>query len=563
MRQLRIMPVAMNRLSLPATALALLICAALPAAPQGQATEPVAEGTGPEPSEAIERAADVGPPTAPQVTVTRDALQPAPALGRWRVDVAVPPEAAANPVTGPRVQGREAGFLRRWIREGSAAGLAGVFYDNRDNGHSRLDARRFPQLTHIRYARELRSRDQHRSLAHSMLFPGPVLGNASLAVTAGIYARSLPRLAMSSQQGIAQAFVGYAHNHLYVYPAHRDVGGDAGDILPAMVPYFAISEGSSGTDRPVLDALAFALASMRPDTRARLEAEGLLASTLTMLLRNGLSGTEGYLDPAAHPAAIHRRRLDTEAMMAAAHTMTPDEIPPLVVLRVLTEDFAEAAGLDGRSERLFDTPSAVARLWRNWEWTRSMVVSTAGTRDPNGRSLRIHWVLIAGDPERVRVVPLDADGRRARIEIDWHDAPFVSPRGGEAGARVELAAIAWNGAWFSAPAFVTVAFPAHQARVYSAGPDGAMRLSAIDYDARRRDAAFDPQFWWEARWRDEPMLDPASQRIGWRRHLRDGRMVEVPDTHPGSYSIRQRGHWPPRLQWSSVPGPEGSVVVVD
>jgi hypothetical protein len=545
MRQLSVMSPLAARLRIPA--LALVLAALAVGQPQAQTA----------------RAAAPEPPLSPEVTVTGEALTPDNRLGRWRADIAVPPDAATNPVLDPRAEGAEAGFLRRWMRQGTAAGLAGVFYDNRDNGHSRLDPRRFPQLAHIRYGRDLRERQMHRSLAHELLFPGPVLGNASLAVTAGIYARSLPRLAMSSQHAITQAFVGYASNHLYVYPGHHDVGHDRGDILPAMVPYFAISEGSSGTDRPVLDALALALASMQPATRARMEEAGLVAPTLTMLLRLGLNGADGYLEPAAHPPAIHRSRLRRGAMMAAAQAMAPDEIPPMVTLRVLIEDFAEAAGLDGRSERLFDTPSAVARLWRGWDWTRSMVVSTAGTRDPNGRPLEFRWVLVSGDPERVRIVPLDADGRRARIEIDWHDAPFVPEPGAEPRSRIEIAVIAWNGAWHSAPAFVTVVFPAHEERAYAPGPDGVMRLASVDYDARRRSVEFDPQFWWEARWRDEPILDAALQRTGWRRVLRDGSAVEVSDAAPGSYELRQRGRWPPRLQWTSAPAPDGSAGSID
>jgi hypothetical protein len=178
-----------------------------------------------------------------------------------------------------------------------------------------------------------------------------------------------------------------------------------------------------------------------------------------------------------------------------------------------------------------------------------MVVSTAGTRDPNDRPLTFHWLLLAGDPERVRIRPLDAAGRRARIEVDWHDAPFASPARDEEGARVEIAVIAWNGARYSAPAFVTVAFPAHQERVYAPGPDGRMQLASVDYDARRRESPFDPVLWWEARWRDEPLRDAAQRQIGWRRTPRGGAPALVLDDRPGTYELQITRNLPPRLLW--------------
>jgi hypothetical protein len=328
--------------------LALALAAALPAAAPAQS----ADAATPRPA----------PPEAPRVLVTREGVQPIPNLRRSLAMVSVPPEAAANPVLGPGESDPEGRFLRQWVFDGTAAGLAGVFYDNRDNGHSRLSARRFPQLTHIDYHEDLRASGMHRSLPHAFLFPGPVLGNASLAVTGGMNARSLPRLAMTSPFDIAQAFVGYANNHLYVYPGHMDLGRGGGDVLPAMVPYFPISRGSSSSDRPLLDAMALALASLRPETRARLEEERLLAPALVMLLRFGLRDTDGYLDPRAHPASIHRDMLRPGLMMSAAREIRPDEIAPMVQLRVLAEEFSDAAGLAEKGERLFDTPSAVARL---------------------------------------------------------------------------------------------------------------------------------------------------------------------------------------------------------
>ncbi len=516
---------------------ALVVSAALagPAAAQGGASAASADG--------------IEPPASPRVLVTPDALVRHDPTRRMLVRVETPAEAASNPVLAPDQTGTDARRLRSWIAEGSAAGLAGVFYDNRDRGHSRLAPTLFPQLTHIAYDDALQDEGADRSLAVNFLFPGPVLGNASLAVRGGPQARSLPRLAMTMPDGATAKAVSYFANQLYVYPAHEDVR-DGHDVLPAMLPYFTISLGSSHRDRPLVEAYAMALASMTPETRARAEALGLLAPTLTMLMRRSLEGVTDYLSPAAHPAAIPRARLRPGVMMSAAQALTPDTLPPLVRLNVLEEGFTDAAGLSGRSERLFDTPAAVARLWRDFAGRREMVVSTEATRDPNGRELKIHWVLLSGDPDRVRIEPLDPAGRRARITVDWHDAPFRSGADDRRRSRVEIAAIAWNGAQFSAPSFITVAFPPHERRTFAPDAQGVPQLVSVDYHAAARGDAFDPLLWWQAPWRDVALRDDLGRLIGWRREGDGARPVIISPADHGVYRLSGANGANPTLQWS-------------
>lgn len=507
----------------------------------GAAPVPAQTGNDAAPAEAPE------PVRAPRVTVTPDSLQPEPRLNRFRVDLAPAPEATELPVLGDDASGAGVRLLRLWTAEGRAAGLAGVFYDNRDGGHSRLSDTRFPQLTHIDYGPELREQGANRALADRFLFRAPVLGNASMAVTRGSHPRSLPRLAMTMSDGAAHAFVGYVHNHLYVYPGHRDYR--EADVMPATLPYFVVSRGSSGSDRPFLHALAMTLAAFQPETRARLEAEGLIAPTLTMILRRGLSEVTDYLSPKAHPPVFRRERLRTEVMMQIAQGMAPDEIPPLVRLEVLRDGFAAEAGLTGKSERLFDTPAAVARLWRSWEGRRQMVVSAARTGDPDGRPLEFHWVLLSGDPERVRIDPLDRARSAAVLTVDWHDAPVPNATGAAPGARVEIAVIAWNGAQFSAPALISVAFPAHERRRYETGPLGLPMLLDVDYDAAGREVGYDNALWWTAPWRDEAVRDGDQRLVAWRRHFADGRVTLVNPAVSGDYELRD-GHRRRVLEWT-------------
>ena len=62
----------------------------------------------------------------------------------------------------------------------------------------------------------------HWGLPQRILQPGVVLGNASVAWTAGPFWRSMPRLSVSDARGAALLYEQYSHNQLYVYPCHMD-----------------------------------------------------------------------------------------------------------------------------------------------------------------------------------------------------------------------------------------------------------------------------------------------------------------------------------------------------
>ena len=131
----------------------------------------------------------------------------------------------------------------------------------------------------------------------------------------------------------------------------------------------------------------------------------------------------------------------------------------MVRLKVLEETRARQ-GIDyfgeGLSEVLFDTPSAIARVWRSRAGRRSLLVSAADTVDPNGRRLRFHWALLRGDPARVRITPLGPRGRQARIEVDWQD-PQPTPGAPDITShRVDIGVFANNGTHDSAPAFISI-----------------------------------------------------------------------------------------------------------
>lgn len=459
-----------------------------------------------------------------------------PAAERLEAFFAVPPGESgpkSNPVLPARPKAAALDLLREHWKRGRAAGNAGDLYDNRDRGHSTLKREAFPQLAHVVYSPEARAAELDYGLQDKLLFDRPTIGNSSTAVTGGVLWRSLPRLAMTEADGTGplRLWQNAEANALYVYPAHKDWTRDR-DLFPANTPYILVSHGSSGSDQPFLEALALTYAAFRPATKDRLVAEGLLVPTVQMIFRRSLqhvTSRESYFSGDAHPAAFEGYTINPARMVSLAQSIEPDAIPPEVRIRVTAEDLGRE-GVDyfgtGLSEQLFDTPSAIARIWRSKAATRAMTVSAAETRDPNGRPLAFHWRLLQGDPGKVTIVP-SADGLAATITLAWHDPFVISDDNPVTTARVDIGVFASNGVHDSAPAIVSWYFPPSEKRRLEEGPDGALRTAAIDHTNPGR-AYADPVLVPRADWRDDFAWGPDGALAGWTR-VREGRPPEAFD----------------------------------
>jgi hypothetical protein len=428
---------------------------------------------------------------------------------------------------GPKIAARD--LLREHWRRGRAAGNWGDLYDNRDRGHSALDLAAHPQLTPVRYAPAARAADLDYGLNDRILFDRPVVGNSSTAVMGPLW-RSLPRLAMTRADGTGplRLWQNASSNALYVHPAHKDYGKV--DLFPANTPYMLVSHGSSGSDQPFLEAVAMILAAFRPETKARLVDQGLVVPTVQMVFRRSLQNVTSralYFSGAAHPTAFEAWNVNPARMVSLANSIAPDAVPPQVRIRVLEEDLGRE-GVDffgaGLSEQLFDTPAAVARLWRSKAGRRSMLVTAEDTRDPNGRPLSFEWHLLQGDPGKVRIEPLDG-GRRARITLDWHDPFRISEENPVISSRIDVGVFVNNGVHDSAPAILSWYCPPEEARAYAPGPDGTPRILSLDRADPAREAYVDPMLFARADWRDVYRYDAAGRPAGWTRH-RPGRAPE-------------------------------------
>ncbi len=461
-------------------------------------------------------------------------------------------------------------ILREHWKRGRAAGNLGDLYDNRDRGHSAPDPKDHPQLARVTYSEAARAADIDYGLNESILFGAPTLGNSSTAITGGALWRSLPRAAFTREDGTGplRLWQNASANALYVYPAHRDYGPEQGDLFPANTPYLLVSRGASGSDQPFLEAVAMIYAAYRPETKARLAAEGLIVPTTQMIFRRSLQNVRSranYFSAAAHPAAYEAYEINAARMVSLAQSIKPDAIPPQVRIRVASEDLG-TEGLDffgeGLSEQLFDTPAAVARIWRSRAFTREITLDAGETADPNGRPLSFEWKLLAGDPAKVRITPAP-DGRSARIALDWHEPFRISEDNPTLTHRVDIGVFANNGVHDSAPAILSVFFPPNETRVYGAGPDGATRIESIDHRGRPSGIA-DPALLPRTDFRDDYLYAPDGTPLGWTRNWGNGALTGTFAAEAFDAEGRRLGpEGPERLHYPLIRAQDGALILTE
>lgn len=473
------------------------------------------------------------PVVANEVSLTEKDLVPV-QQGIWAAPEFAVPDLDPNvPLLGAKARQDGAKLLR--VLNGSAEinGFSAILYDNRDRGHSILDPEEFPRILQLRYAPGLAAKELDIGLAGRILLPTVVLGNSSMAMRQGPLRRSLPRLAMTNERWREVTALLYTNNQIYVYPEHRDY--DASDLFPVNWPYMVVSQGSSGSDRVFLGALAMTLAAFPAETFAKLREARLVAPTLQMILRRTLKSVavrDDYLSGTAHPPVFDGGQIRAGRMVALASEMRPEDIPPLVGLRVIEEDFITEAGLADLSEQLLDSPAAIGRLWRDYTWEKTLTVTVDDTLSANDRPLTFEWRLLRGNPNLIQIEPQGEDGRRAKITVAWHD-PWMrtEPQGNgqidRRMSRVDIGVFAHNGVHDSAPSMISIDFPDHQRREYAETAAGK-RLISIDYAATERRAYFDPVLYWSAPWTDAARYDDSGALVGWDRRPASGEARFIP-----------------------------------
>jgi len=409
--------------------------------------------------------------------------------------------------------------LNEWYKKGLAAGNHGDLYDNRDKDHSNLSRRRFPQLTFVEYSELAQKAGVHYGLNTSMFFNAITFGNSSTAAN-GPFWRSQARLALTQPSIPGILYLQYLNNHLYVYPEHRDHDSKHGDVLPANTPYMIISQGSSGSDGPFLNAIAYILAAFRPNVKNYLRQKHLMMPTVQMIFRRGqkpVKSDQDYLSGKAHPSVFQATNIDLTKMIKLANGMRISDIPPMVRLTVVEESSGKN-GVDffapGFSEKLFDTPSAIGRIVRSTAYEKRMIISAAQTAISSKQRLNYRWTVLRGDADRIRFKPLNEEGSVMEIIIPWHERRSIPERPELTSDRVDIGVFAHNGKHFSAPAFISLLYPGNQKRKYNR----QKQIVRVDYHDKKYSKRYvDPLLFPVREWSDAYRYDKQGRLIGWQR----------------------------------------------
>lgn len=397
----------------------------------------------------------------------------------------------AHPLTA-QVTGRNdvvGRILNEGYSDGLSAGLAAITYENRDGGHSLLDASLYPQLQLFQHNPGT-GPDKGPAM---QLRLGPTVGNCSMSAPARL-GGSLPRFYLVNPKGGAFLMAQYLANNLFIYPEHEDhdigangVGG-YGDLFPANTPCCLISQGSSGSDQPFLRAVLAAIAAFPRETQRVLIQKRVLMPTVQAILRQtsrAVTRPEQYFTAAAHPVVFEASMIDEEKMVRMARAMTPDLIPPLVQMEVVQEtepvagaQFFEAPGMP--SHKLADARVFISRVFRGSLDRHGMVLSLGQSSDLMGRPLQVRMQVLQGDPGLVQI-DRTGEGPYARLRLRWH--PSMTGPSGIRSHRVDVGVFVTNGVTVSAPGLISFYMLPNERRFYN--EQG--RLSEVAYQAANPD----------------------------------------------------------------------------
>lgn len=385
-------------------------------------------------------------------------------------------------------------LLNEWEKADIAAGLGAITYENRDGQHSPLNLALYPQL----HLFALNAQTGPNVGPSSMLRAQPMIGNCSMAAPA-TSGGSLPRLYQMSPQGTNLLMMQYLANNLMLYPEHQDYDTGAngvngyGDLFPINNCCCLISQGSSGSDQPFLQAFLATMAAFPPETQRVLIRQRILMPTLQAIFRqsNQMVVKElDYFSGVAHPVVFDSTKLDELKMIRQAHEMTPEKIPPLVQINVVEETSLNAGKHffepeNALTHKLADTPVSIARILRGSLDEYGMVIHLGKIADLQKRPLKLLFQVLQGDP---KLIQIDHSGGAPylRLKVRWHP-PMITATGIRSN-RVDIGIFATNGANVSAPAIISFYMLPNEHRFY----DQNGHVTEIAYQAHNPDLGLPP-----------------------------------------------------------------------
>ncbi len=431
----------------------------------------------------------------------------------------------------PTYAGPYAELIVPWIKEGSAAGLSGFLYVNRDQDRASGRYEGFPGLTPVVYGEEAVAKKVELGLANG-LFAGavgaiPTIGNSVFAVTRSPFWRSLPRFLHTDAAAFAVSARLAMVNQLYVYDATLDYSPRMqGDLLIGQNPIVFLSGDLLNMQKPdavkaqtaLTELLLATVAAMPRPTQEAMLRKGLLVPTLQMLLRKHTLGAVDYFTAEAHPTVFDPKKIDGKALIEAAHTLTPEELPPFFQLAVVSEtmprqqiDFFDLV----KGEGVVDSPVNVLRIWRGPGYTRTITLEAKLATE----KVSYRWFVVNGDAEKIRLKPLTSNQALMKIEVDWHGT--YTNRDGLPTRRVDVACVAVkeNGT-VSAPAFYSLRSLNNEVRTYDSK---TKRLLSINYMPSPSGLRYeDPLLTAQKNWQDLYLYHDDGTLRGWYRKRAKG-----------------------------------------
>ncbi len=412
----------------------------------------------------------VTPPPAPPAIIT-PANNPPPSPNPYTPPPTTASTVCNTVLIGPdgldssRIVSKEACDLLNYLySKGLASGNTGDVYENRDNLHVNLCDGWMPNPTCPAEHRLFLQHDWRFSGsvgAARGVSSGTVVGQASFSGSNdGSIKHSIPYVLYQSQSGADDLYRQYTHGNLYIYPSlyEDSFAGDGSDvnvmanpialnrnsiniantpyvvetkqIAKAGTDYYHIHD-ASGSDLPYVELALVGLASFKPDVKQRLisgtniggDNISFLMPTLQMLIRNAhksVSSDTDYLSSVAHRSTVMMHYFsnglpqpayDPAKLARTASDLSISDIPPLVQLKIISEDFTS-------DEKLFTTPGSIARK-TSFNQSRKITVSAADSVDIDGnKSAHIYeWRLLDSDPAKARITVSSTDQSTATIEF--------------------------------------------------------------------------------------------------------------------------------------------------
>lgn len=379
---------------------------------------------------------------------------------------------AATPTQLVKSHSEAARLLNAWAEQGKCAGFSSLYYDNRDNHHSPLNTSHYASLKVVETPTSTSSTGPNRPIGPPpVLDARPTVGNCSMAAAAtkgGSWPRQILMHPNSADRGRGLNYLetAYRHNKLFVYPEHRDhdpgINGKNGygDLFAANHPYLLISQGSSHSDRAFVDAALLTMAAFTPEVQNALIQSRWLVPTVQQILRQHYKGSPNYLSGLSHPVVFESAKLDVPAMLHRAQHMTLPTIPPQAVLSLIAPDELQ------QGEDLGTTSACIARVHRRKDQTYRIQLSGKESKSFTSKPLQYQWVVLQGNPNKVRLQPFGEKGQNASIEIDYHHR-FRSSTTGLYTNRVDIALFcSEDGEQWSSPAFFCLFSMPDQQRSY-------------------------------------------------------------------------------------------------